>query len=126
MGVLFRSPNRMLLKLVLCIGLALGQEVTDEVIDNINEATGIALKDSFRCGLFFPDPADKSPDKSALPYLNLYIFNATFDAKAECESGTPNVERYNTFCAEVGKVLENMYKDDEMNSQSQKSMSLTM
>ena len=34
----------MLLKLVLCIGLALGQEVTDEVIDNINEATGIALK----------------------------------------------------------------------------------
>ena len=81
----------MLLKLVLCIGLALGQEVTDEVIDNINEATGIALKytqsstknkssqtltspysrDSFRCGLFFPDPADKSPDKSALPYLNL-------------------------------------------------------
>merc|ERR1711877_80571 len=101
MGVLFRSPNRMLLKLVLCIGLALGQEVTDEVIDNINEATGIALKDSFRCGLFFPDPADKSPDKSALPYLNLYIFNATFDAKAECDSGTPNVERYNTFCAEV-------------------------
>jgi len=91
----------MLLKLVLCIGLALGQEVTDEVIDNINEATGIALKDSFRCGLFFPDPADKSPDKSALPYLNLYIFNATFDAKAECDSGTPNVERYNTFCAEV-------------------------
>merc|ERR1711963_614238 len=92
---------RMLLKLVLCIWLALGQEVTDEVIDNINEATGIALKDSFRCGLFFPDPADKSPDKSALPYLNLYIFNATFDAKAECDSGTPNVERYNTFCAEV-------------------------
>ena len=30
-----------------------------------------------------------------------YIFNATFDAKAECDSGTPNVERYNTFCAEV-------------------------
>ena len=34
----------MLLKLVLCIGLALGQEGTDEEIDNINEATGIALK----------------------------------------------------------------------------------
>merc|ERR1712032_1403565 len=74
---------RMLLLLVVCLGVAIGQEVTDEVIDNINEATGLALKDSFRCGLFFPDPADKSPDKSALPYLNLYIFNATFDAKSE-------------------------------------------
>merc|ERR1712061_866169 len=103
--VLFGWPSsiyRMLLLLVFCLGLTQGQEVTDEVIYNINEATGIALKDSFRCGLFFPDPADKSPDKSALPYLNLYIFNATFDAKAECDSGTPNVERYNTFCAEVG------------------------
>merc|ERR1711971_1024962 len=63
--------------------------------------TGISLKDSFRCGLFFPDPADNSPDKSALPYLNLYIFNATFDAKSECESGSPNVQRYNDFCAQV-------------------------
>merc|ERR1711918_3880 len=74
---------------------------TDEVIDNINEATGLALKDSFRCGLFFPDPSDKSADKSALPYLNLYIFNATFYAKAECDAETPNVERYNKFCAGV-------------------------
>jgi len=91
----------MLLLLVVCLGVAIGQEVTDEVIDNINEATGLALKDSFRCGLFFPDPADKSPDKSALPYLNLYIFNATFDAKSECDAGSPNVKRYNDFCAEV-------------------------
>jgi len=91
----------MLLLLVFCLGLAQGQEVTDEVIDNINEATGLALKDSFRCGLFFPDPSDKSADKSALPYLNLYIFNATFDAKAECDAETPNVERYNKFCAGV-------------------------
>merc|ERR1719201_1886926 len=30
-----------------------------------------------------------------------YIFNATFDAKSECESGTPNVKRYNDFCAQV-------------------------
>merc|ERR1712158_285251 len=92
---------RMLWLLVVCVGLSLGQEVTDEVLDNINEATGIALKDSFRCGLFFPDPADKSPDKSALPYLNLYIFNATFDAKSECDAGSPNVKRYNDFCAGV-------------------------
>ena len=35
---------RMLLLLVVCLGVALGQEVTDEVIDNINEATGLALK----------------------------------------------------------------------------------
>merc|ERR1712233_76828 len=92
---------RMLWLLVVCVGLVVGQEVTDEVLDNINEPSGIALKDSFRCGLFFPDPADKSPDKSALPYLNLYIFNATFDAKSECDSGTPNVKRYNDFCAQV-------------------------
>ena len=39
---------------------------------------------------------DENPDISIR-----YIFNATFDAKAECDSGTPNVERYNTFCAEV-------------------------
>ena len=30
-----------------------------------------------------------------------YIFNATFDAKAECDAETPNVERYNKFCAGV-------------------------
>ena len=35
---------RMLWLLVVCVGVALGQEVTDEVLDNINEATGIALK----------------------------------------------------------------------------------
>ena len=35
---------RMLWLLVVCLGLAVGQEVTDEVIDNINEATGLALK----------------------------------------------------------------------------------
>ena len=35
---------RMLLLLVVCLGVAIGQEVTDEVIDNINEATGLALK----------------------------------------------------------------------------------
>merc|ERR1712037_1004210 len=93
--------HRMLWLLVVCVGVAIGQEVTDEVLDNINEPSGIALKDSFRCGLFFPDPADKSPDKSALPYLNLYIFNATFDAKSECESGSPSVKRYNDFCAQV-------------------------
>ena len=34
----------MLLLLVVCLGVAIGQEVTDEVIDNINEATGLALK----------------------------------------------------------------------------------
>ena len=34
----------MLLLLVFCLGLTQGQEVTDEVIDNINEATGLALK----------------------------------------------------------------------------------
>merc|ERR1712037_783494 len=45
---------RMLWLLVVCVGLSLGQEVTDEVLDNINEPTGISLKDSFRCGLFFP------------------------------------------------------------------------
>ena len=33
----------MLLLLVVCLGVAIGQEVTDEVIDNINEATGLAL-----------------------------------------------------------------------------------
>ena len=134
---------------------------------------GVLFRDSFRCGLFFPDPADKSPDKSALPYLNLYkekhsfrnistngfdaptitranlngnlylftsafkvakihailvckimslkccrkpsrphniifgryIFNATFDAKSECDAGSPNVKRYNDFCAEVVRFL---------------------
>merc|ERR1712210_205459 len=93
---------RMLWLLVVCVGLSLGQEVTDEVLDNINEPTGISLKDSFRCGLFFPDPADNSPDKSALPYLNLYIFNATFDAKSECESGSPNVSATTTFAHKCG------------------------
>ena len=134
---------------------------------------GVLFRDSFRCGLFFPDPADKSPDKSALPYLNLYkekhsfrkistnridaptitranlnanlyfftsaskvaiihsilvckimslkycrnpsrphniilgryIFNATFDAKSECDAGSPNVKRYNDFCAGVVRFL---------------------
>ena len=34
----------MLWLLVVCVGLSLGQEVTDEVLDNINEPTGISLK----------------------------------------------------------------------------------
>ena len=46
------------------------------MIDNMHNmhsyVIGVLFRDSFRCGLFFPDPADKSPDKSALPYLNLY------------------------------------------------------
>ena len=95
------------LLLALCLGIASGQEVTQDVLDNINTpSANLALDDAFRCGLFFPDPNDKSPDKSALPFLNLYIFNATFDAKAECDAGTPNTKRYNDFC---GKVVRNPF-----------------
>ena len=96
----------MLLLLALCLGLASGQEVTQDVLDNINVPNAeLTLDEAFRCGLFFPDPKDKSPDKSALPFLNLYIFNATFDAKAECDAGTPNTKRYNDFCAQVVRDL---------------------
>ena len=96
----------MLFLLALCLGLASGQEVTQDVLDNINTPNAeLALDDAFRCGLFFPDPKDKSADKSALPFLNLYIFNATFDAKSECDAGTPNTKRYNDFCAKVVRDL---------------------
>ena len=40
----------MLWLLVVCVGVALGQEVTDEVLDNINEPTGISLKYGDRGG----------------------------------------------------------------------------
>ena len=40
----------MLWLLVVCVGLSLGQEVTDEVLDNINEPTGISLKYGDRGG----------------------------------------------------------------------------
>ena len=43
--------------------------------------------------------------RTALPILNLYIFNATFDATAECQSGEPNYKRYNDFCAAVVRNL---------------------
>ena len=96
--------------LVLSLGLASAQEVTQETIANINEVTpGLLLADAFRCGLFFPDPKDKSPDKSALPVLDLYVFNATFDATAECRAGSPNVERYIDFCAAIVSSLISIF-----------------
>ena len=71
---------------------------------------GLALEDSFRCGLFFHDPNDKSADKSGLPALNLYIFNATFEASSECDATEDvtkvDVTRFTTFCGKlVGKYL---------------------
>ena len=44
---------RMLWSLVVCVGLVVGQEVTDEVLDNINEPSGIALKYYFALSLSF-------------------------------------------------------------------------
>ena len=43
----------MLWSLVVCVGLVVGQEVTDEVLDNINEPSGIALKYYFALSLSF-------------------------------------------------------------------------
>jgi len=92
----------MLLVVLVCVGLAAGQEVTEETLSNINVPTeGLALSNAFRCGLFFPDPKDPTADRTALPILNLYIFNATFNATDECTAGEPNHKRYNDFCAAV-------------------------
>ena len=74
---------RMLLVVLVCLGLAAGQEVTEETLSNINVPTeGLALRyhvnlclhspliskssNAFRCGLFFPDPKDPTADRSAM------------------------------------------------------------
>jgi hypothetical protein len=73
-------------------------------LDNIIGLYCLYCSNAFRCGLFFPDPNDTSEAKTALPILNLYIFNATFEATVECEAGAPNITRYNKFCAGIVSI----------------------
>merc|ERR1711936_993835 len=93
-------PSKMGLFLVLlCVGLVVAQDKektldkAGEELRKLGKSTGLDLKESFRCGLFFPDPKDDQK----LPIAPLLILNATWPAE-ECQSGVPNTKRYNAFC----------------------------
>merc|ERR1712215_459869 len=68
----------------------------------LGKSTGLDLKKSFSCGLFFPDPKD---DKK-LPIAPLLIFNATWPAE-ECQTGEPDTARYDAFCVSLFKKFTN-------------------
>merc|ERR550519_174306 len=87
---------------LLCVSLVVGQDKektldkAGEELRKLGKSTGLDLKESFRCGLFFPDPKDDQK----LPIAPLLIFNATWPA-AECQSGVADTERYDAFCDSI-------------------------
>jgi len=88
---------------ILCSSRA--QEITDEQIKALHKPTGLALKESYRCGLFFPNP--DSTDLSKLlpkPVAPLFIFNATWEAP-ECLDGKPDIDRYKKFCKSIWEKI---------------------
>jgi len=92
---------------VVMLGSALGQEdeITDEQIKALHKPTGLALKESYRCGLFFPSPDSKDLTKlKPKPVAPLFIFNATWEAP-ECLEGNPDIDRYKNFCFSIWEKI---------------------
>merc|ERR1719348_878077 len=82
------------------------EEINDKQLQEIHKVTGLKLEESFRCGLFFPDP--KSTDLFApepKPVAPLFIFNATW-AAPECLDDKPEIERYTKFCKSIWTKIQ--------------------
>jgi len=92
---------------ILGSSLAEDEEITDEQIKALGKPTGLKLEESYRCGLFFPNPESK--DIFALkpkPIAPLFIFNATWEAP-ECLEGRTeeDMETYKSFCKSIWEKI---------------------
>merc|ERR1712059_148269 len=94
------GKRRMVFLLVLVVSLSLvsaqsESHITEDQLVVLNTPTkGLLLQHSFRCGMFIINPKNDN----GRPVISLKIFNATFDAREECEAKKANVKRYNDFC----------------------------
>jgi len=71
------------------------QELYDaeNLVKELSKKTDLDRSSSYRCGMFFPDPADVT----GLPVSPLLIFNSSWPAP-ECGAGGPDYDKYNQHC----------------------------
>eukprot|EP00090_Calanus_glacialis_P024533 TRINITY_DN3812_c0_g1_i1.p1 TRINITY_DN3812_c0_g1~~TRINITY_DN3812_c0_g1_i1.p1 ORF type:complete len:194 (+),score=45.99 TRINITY_DN3812_c0_g1_i1:31-582(+) len=94
--------STMLILLMMGAALAQNKITKDELVKVITEnRLELDRKESFRCGLFFPDPKDPDPtNPKLLPVGALLLFNSSWPA-TECPSG--DISKYNQFCDSIMK-----------------------
>merc|ERR1712073_147320 len=68
------------------------QELDDaeNLVKELSKKTDLDRSSSYRCGMFFPDPADVT----GLQGSPLLIFNSSWPAP-ECGAGSPDYDKYN-------------------------------